>query len=68
METELNSSILLTHISDRLVYSPWLGTGTSIKSGKAKLAVWVQTSPISEIMMLLHFYKKIDCKKNNTVV
>jgi len=26
----------------------WLGTGTSIKSGRVKLALWAQTSPFYE--------------------
>jgi len=28
---------------------PWLGTGTSIKSGRVKLVLWPQTSPLREI-------------------
>jgi hypothetical protein len=28
----------------------WFGTGTSIKSGGVKLALWTQTSLISELM------------------
>ena len=29
----------------------WLGTGTSVKSGRVKLVLWTQTSPPCEIMM-----------------
>ena len=28
----------------------WLGTGTSIISGRVKLVLWAQTSPLSEMM------------------
>ena len=29
----------------------WFGTGTSIKSGGIKLVLWVQFSPVSEMML-----------------
>jgi hypothetical protein len=28
----------------------WIGTGTSITSGRVKLVLWTQTSPLSEVM------------------
>jgi hypothetical protein len=30
----------------------WLGTGTSIKSGRVKLLLWVLASPLHEMMQL----------------
>ena len=37
-----------THIYGRLL--SWLGTGTSIKSGRVRLVLWAQTFPLSEMM------------------
>ena len=39
---------LSTHIHDRSISC--LGTDTSMKSGGAKLVLWTQISPLSEIM------------------
>jgi hypothetical protein len=39
---------LNTHKNDRTL--SWLGTCTSIKRGEAKLALWAQTSPLTEMM------------------
>jgi len=37
----------------------WLGTGASIKSDSVKHVTWVQTSPLSEI--LIHHKYQLDC-------
>jgi hypothetical protein len=39
---------LNTHKNDRTL--SWLGTCTSIKRGEAKLVLWAQTSPLTEMM------------------
>ena len=39
---------LNTHKNDRAL--SWLGTCTSIKRGEAKLVLWAQTSPLTEMM------------------
>ena len=39
---------LITHIHDRSVF--YFGTGTSIKSSNVKLVLYVQTSPVREMM------------------
>jgi hypothetical protein len=34
----------------------WLGTGTSIKSGRVKLVLWTQTIPLSEMMQSCKYF------------
>jgi len=43
------------YIYDRLL--SWLGTGTSIKSGWVKLALWAQASSLSEMMQVIDTYQ-----------
>ena len=48
---------------------PWLGKGTSIKSGWVKLVLWPQTSPLGEITIFKDinatFLSQLYYKKHN---
>ena len=50
----------LTHIyiHDRSLF--WLGSGTSIRSGWAKLILWAQTSSLNEIRRLLKCFPHVN--------
>ena len=40
-------------IPEMILLTCWLGTDTSIKSGRVKLCLWHQASPLSEMMWLI---------------
>jgi hypothetical protein len=51
VETEVNLiQLFYTHIHDHPL--SWLGTDISIKSGRVKLVLWIQTPVISIILVL----------------
>ena len=37
----------------------WLSTGTSIRSGRVKLVLWAQTSPLSEMMRSCKYFQHV---------
>ena len=45
----------------------WLGTGASIKGGVAKLALWAQTPPLSEMMRSCCVPHESNCDENISV-
>jgi len=47
-------SLTGTHIHGRSC--SWLRTGTSIKSGGAKITLWAHTSPLSDMMRYLSVF------------
>jgi hypothetical protein len=51
----LEAAFILVH--DRSL--SWLGTDTSIKSGRVKLVFWAQTSPLSEMMQIIKVQRPV---------